>query len=163
MRWGIFWLLVVVGLFGEKVSGQEDPGRAQIGELTAFVYFATNGDPAEAGENAEQVSGLMEERLRAVPNLRFSHYRTMGADTKPVFRSYENWAEPLDPSDEVLLRFETSSQPRAGEFSVDLELWLARKKILKTDLKFEPDRPLFVLGPEWRGGRLIVAVTLAPD
>ena len=23
------------------------------------------------------------------------------------------------------------------------------------------DRPLFVLGPEWRGGRLIVAVSLA--
>ncbi len=157
-----FFVCLAILLCG-LVYGQEDPGRAQIGELTATVYFATDGDPSEAGENAKAVSDLIQKRLRAAPNMEFAHYRTMGADTKPVFRSYENWAEPLKPSDEILLRFETSSQPRAGEFSVDLELWLARKKIMKTDLKFEADRPLFVLGPEWRGGRLIVAVSLAPD
>jgi hypothetical protein len=45
---------------------------------------------------------------------------------------------------------------------LDVELWLSRKKILKTDAAMEPDKPLLVLGPEWRGGRLIIAVELAP-
>jgi hypothetical protein len=46
---------------------------------------------------------------------------------------------------------------------LDLELWLSRKKILKMDARLEGNRPLFVLGPEWRGGRLIIGVALAPQ
>jgi hypothetical protein len=45
---------------------------------------------------------------------------------------------------------------------LDLELWLSRKKIIKADARLEADRPLYLLGPEWRGGRLIIAVALAP-
>jgi hypothetical protein len=45
---------------------------------------------------------------------------------------------------------------------LDVELWLSRKKILKTDAAMEPDKPMLVLGPEWRGGRLIISVELAP-
>jgi hypothetical protein len=44
---------------------------------------------------------------------------------------------------------------------LDLEFWLSRKKVLKTDLVLEGDRPLYVLGPIWRSGRLIIAVSLA--
>lgn len=142
---------------------QDDPGRGRIGEVEVTVYFATDGDPGAAGKKAQEVSEATKLRLQREERLRFSHYRAMGADTQPVFRSYENWAQPLKPSDEILVRFDTSSQPREGYFSVDLELWLARKKILKTDVGFQPGRPLFVLGPEWRGGRLIVAVSLARD
>jgi hypothetical protein len=46
--------------------------------------------------------------------------------------------------------------------TLDVELWLSRKKILKTDARLEGKRPLYILGPEWRGGRLIIAVALAP-
>jgi hypothetical protein len=46
---------------------------------------------------------------------------------------------------------------------LDLELWLSRKKILKTDALVTHEHPIFILGPGWRGGRLIVMVGLAPD
>ncbi len=165
-RLQLFPLLCVALFLAPMVrvaSAQEDPGRGRIGEMVVTVYFATNEDPEAAGEKAQEVSEATKQRLQGEERLKFDHYRAMGADTQPVFRSYENWAQPLKPSDEILVRFDTSSQPSDGSFSVDLELWLARKKILKTDVSFQPGRPLFVLGPEWRGGRLIVAVSLAPD
>lgn len=148
-------------LMGSGASAVEDTGRTKMGNLAVTVYFATNGDPTAAGTRAEEISKDIRERLQDEDSLKFTHYRTLGADTQPIFRSYENWAQPLKPSDEILIRFETRTQPARDSVTLDLELWLARKKILKTDAILQPARPLYVLGPEWRGGRLIIAVALA--
>ncbi len=130
--------------------------------VTAVVYYATDGDPAAAGPRARAVSQEVADRLGRVEKLRFSQYLELGRDTKPLFRSYENWAQPLTPSDEILIRFEAQSKLSKELMRLDLELWLSRKKILKTDAAMEPGKSLLVLGPEWRGGRLIVSLGLAP-
>lgn len=156
-------LLVIVFLsfFVGKALGQDDPGRTKIGKLEVTVYFATDSDPEAAGERAIEVPQETIERLQCEEHLKFAHYRALGADIQSIFRSYENWAQPLKPSDEILVRFENRNQPKANEISLDLELWLARKKILKTDAVLRQGVPLYVLGPEWRGGRLIIATALA--
>ncbi len=146
---------------GGQAAAVEDAGRAKVGKLEVTVYFATNGDPAAAGDRAEEIAVEIRDRLQSEEKLKFDHYRALGAETQPIFRSYENWAQPLKPSDEILVRFETRTQPAKDSVSLDLELWLARKKILKTDAALRPGHPLYVLGPEWRGGRLIIAVALA--
>lgn len=153
--------MVLLAFSAGKSLGQDDPGRTKIGQLEVTVYFATDGDPAAAGERAAEISEETIARLQSEEQLKFSHYRALGADTQAIFRSYENWAQPLKPSDEILVRFENRNQPTDDEISLDLELWLARKKILKTDAVLSPGVPLFVLGPEWRGGRLIIATALA--
>lgn len=144
-----------------QAFGVEDAGRTKVGRVSVMVYHATNGDPMAAGSKALSVSDEVADRLRLDERLRFTHYRLLGCDTQPLLRSYESWAEPLKPSDEVLVRFEAQGQPTKNTAVLDLELWLARKKIIKTDARLEGDRPLFMLGPEWRGGRLIIAVALA--
>ena len=141
---------------------QDDPGKTPIGSVRVAVYFGTDGDPAAAGGKSKPVGEKVVARLQGEARLRFKSYRLLGQDTQPLLRSYENWAQPLRPSDEVLVRFEARSKPTKKFTPLDLELWLSRKKILKTDARLEGDRPLFVLGPEWRGGRLIIAVALAP-
>jgi hypothetical protein len=141
----------------------EDPGKTEIGKIRVTVYHATDGDPQAAGGKAQPVSKETAERLRREERLRFKHYRLLGSDTQPLLRSYESWAEPLKPSGEVMVRFEAQGQPAGQSAMLDLELWLARKKIIKTDARLQGDRPLFMLGPEWRGGRLIIAVALAPE
>jgi hypothetical protein len=154
--------LAALALFlGGRVLAAEDAGRSKVGNLEVTVFFATNGDPAAAGERAREIAEETLRRLRKEEKLKFTHYRALGADTQPIFRSYENWAQPLKPSDEILVRFEARTQPSKESVTLDLELWLSRKKILKTDASLQPGRPLFVLGPEWRGGRLIIAVALA--
>jgi hypothetical protein len=145
---------------GRSVA-QEDPGRAKVGVLEVTVYYATNGDPSAAGERAQEISADTRERMEKVEHLKFSHYRALGAESQAIFRTYENWAQPLKPSDEILVRFEPRSQPTADAVRLDLELWLSRKKILKTDVSLKEGDPLYVLGPQWRGGRLIIAVALA--
>ena len=142
---------------------QVDPGRTNIGRVSVTVYHATDGDPTVAGSKAAAVGAETAERLRGEKRLRFKSYRTLGQDVQPLLRSYESWAQPLKPSDEVLVRFEARSAPTKEVTGLDLELWLSRKKVLKMDARLEGKRPLFVLGPQWRGGRLIIAVALAPE
>ena len=156
----------LIGLFLMAGCGlsaaQTDPGKDVIGMVTVTVYHATNGDAGAAGQRAKAASAEIVKRLSGEQKLKFAHYRELGKDTKPLFRSYENWAQPLPPSDEILLRFEAQSQLSKEQRRLDIELWLSRKKILKTDAAMEPGKPLLVLGPEWRGGRLIIAAELAP-
>ena len=141
----------------------EDAGKEKLGLVRVTVYHATNGDPKAAGEKALPVAADVVERLKREERLRFKHYRMLGRDTQPLLRSYESWAEPLKPSDEVMVRFEAQGMPCKKSAVLDLELWLGRKKIVKTDTRLEGDKPLFMLGPEWRGGRLIIAVALASE
>ncbi len=147
----------------DRARSQTDPGKAVMGKVEITVYHATDGDPAAAGTKAAEVSKETEVRLRGEEKLSFKSYRVLGREVQPLFRSYENWAQPLRPSDEVLVRFEARSKPGKGAARLDLglELWISRVKILKTDVRLEGNRPLFILGPEWRGGRLIVGVALA--
>lgn len=142
---------------------QEDPGKQKVGKVMVSVYFATNQNPDSAGKAAKKIDSTLEARLQKEPQLKFKHYRLLGTDTKPLFRSYENWAEPLKPSDAVMVRFEAQALPTKEQATLDLELWLARKKTIKTDARLEGNKPLYVLGPDWRGGKLIIAVALANE
>ena len=158
------WMIagVAAAVAGMAVAADEDPGKTKIGKVCVTVYHATDGEP-KVSEGKSGVSKETADRLRKEKRLRFKSYRLLGQDTEPLWRSYENWAQPLKPSDEVLVRFEAKGRPTKKAVSLDLELWLSRKKIVKTDATLEGDRPLYVLGPEWRDGRLIIAVTLAPE
>lgn len=158
------WIVAPLAiLFAGAVGAQEDPGKTKIGKVSVTVYHATNGDPKASGDKAESVSKETANRLSREQRLRFKSYKLLGQDTQPLLRSYESWAQPLKPSDEVMVRFEAQGRPTKKTAILDLELWLGRKKTVKTDARLEGNRPLFVLGPEWRGGRLIIAVALASD
>jgi hypothetical protein len=160
------WIRSGVGLataliFSHLTHAQDDPGKSNMGRVRVMVYYATNGDPKVAGVKTAAIGKKTEKRFRDEERLSFKSYRMLGQDAQPLLRSYESWAQPLKPSEEVLVRFEARSRPTREATGLDLELWLSRKKVLKTYAKLEGNRPLFVLGPEWRGGRLIIAIALA--
>lgn len=154
---------LMLGLFlAVQGFGQEmDPGKETVGTIVVRVIHATDGESAAAGDQAKAVSKAVSERLQSEARLKFAHYREIGQDTKPLYRSYENWAQPLGSSDEILVRFEAQSRPSKSAARLGLEFWVSRKKILKTDAEVSAERPLYVLGPAWRGGRLIISVALA--
>lgn len=144
-------------------GASEDSGKAKIAEVRVSVYHATNTNPKSGGAKATPVSKDLAARFSREERLRFKHYRLLGNDTQPLLRSYESWAEPLKPSDEVMVRFEAQGRPTKQSAVLDLELWIARKKIVKTDARIEGDKPLLMLGPEWRGGRLIIEVAFVTN
>ncbi|MGB6223398.1 hypothetical protein [Haloferula sp.] len=155
-------MILLLGLLMSLNGLAADPGRDEIAKVRVLVYHGTDGDPEVAGEKAEPVSEETAKWLAAKESLKFEHYRLLGSDSKPLFRSYENWAQPIGGSDEILCRFEVQSRLSKDSVRIDLELWLSRKKILKSGVVLKIGKPVVVLGPEWRGGRMIVSVELAP-
>lgn len=141
---------------------QADRGRDILGNVTVTVLHASNGVEPDGVKQFKEADAETKERLIKEPRLKFDHYRKLGADTQPLYRSYENWAQPLPPSDEILLRFEAQARPSKELTRLDMELWLSRKKILKTGAALTANTPMFILGPEWRGGRMILIISLVP-
>lgn len=153
---------LLVALSGWSMAA-DDAGRDVVGRAKVEVFFATDGDSGAAGERATEAPSEVVRSFTAQESLKFAHYRRLGGEVKPIYRSYENWAQPIAGSDEILCRFEVEQRLPDKGLRLDLELWLSRKKILKSGVVLSHDKPVYVLGPEWRGGRLIIAVELVPS
>lgn len=146
-------------MLGMPVAAQ-DAGKDSVGKLKVSLYFATNGDPETAGKKAKKVDEALVKQFSGAKALKFKHYRLLGDDTQPILRSYENWIAPMKPSEEILLSFEPRGKVESDGLSLDLEFWQSRKKIMKSGPHLQVGKPLYILGPSWRGGKLLVAVEL---
>ena len=141
----------------------EDSGKEKVGSLCATLYIGTDEDVVKLGKKVSMLDSAPEKRLRSIEKMRFKHYRKLGSDIQPVFRSYENWLAPLKPSEEILLSYESRGRSNDDGMRLDLELWQHKRKVMKTDPVLQKGRPLFSLGPKWRGGTLIIAVELVEN
>ncbi len=147
-------------LLGISLASAGDRGKEEVGQMKATLYIGIDTDPSKLGAKAVEVDKAMLKRFRNVEKLRFKHYRKLGSDKQPVFRSYENWLTPLKPSEEILLSFESRGRSNDGGLRLDLEFWQHRRKVMKSDPVLHVGHPLLILGPKWRGGHLIIAVEL---
>lgn len=141
----------------------KDTGKEKVGRLKATLYIGTDESAAKLGEKANKAAAVDDataKRFRSIQKMNFKHYRLLGADTQSVFRSYENWVSPLKPSEEILLSFESRGWAEDGGLRLDLEFWQQHRKVMKSDPVLYLGKPLFILGPKWRGGTLIIAVEL---
>jgi len=146
-----------------SLAHAKDLGKETIGKIRATLYLATNTDPQTLGKNAknwQRVDPTTTQRFQHIPTMRFEHYRKLGEDTQPVFRSYENWLTPLKPSETILLSFESRGFNQQKALILDLELWQNHRKIMKSAPRIKKGIPLLILGPKWRKGTLIIAVEL---
>ena len=152
-----WWLL---GLLACADQPEEDPGRAPIGSLQTILIYATDDDPSSAGAAAKELDAGTVSELKKTPKLGFDHYRMVGSDTQDILRGYENWATPIRPAKDILVRFEPRQRPAADKIQLDLEYWQGRRKIMATDPTLTVKKPLYISGPKWRKGRLILQVTV---
>lgn len=134
-----------------------DRGRESMGVVTVRLIHASDSSPSKVGPALDET---LIQRLRKDTQLQFQHYRHLGQDQQTLYRSYENWLQPIKDSKDILLRFEALGTPSANLSRLDIELWLNQKKTLKTNTTLTHARPLFILGPAWRDGRLILMITL---
>jgi hypothetical protein len=128
-----------------------DSGTDEIGKLKVSLFLGSNDSEVDAGPNATSVAESVASHLRVSESTNFSHYHALGTDLVSIYRTYENWARPLKPvgkADGKLIK-------------LDLELWQAKQKIMKSPrTALTVDKPLLIKGPQWRGGFLIISVTL---
>jgi hypothetical protein len=159
MRWMGLVLLLIGGSTG-LCQAQDDPGMEPVGRVGVTLVFGTNGDPAAAGDRAKPLAADVVARLQKSKELNFKSYRSLGQDVQPALRAHDNWALPMRPSEEVRVRFDVQGLLTGGGLRLDLELWLQQKKVLKTSPTLEAGRPLYIRGPAWRGGQMILIIEL---
>lgn len=148
-------LLFLAGsLFGQ------DPGMQSIGTLSVKLIFASNEEPTAGGTFKKEVSAAEAKALHAITKLDFKEYRLMGVDTPDILRGYENWATPLRPSKEILVSFQPIKRPEDNKIQMVLEYWQSKRKVFSVNPTLTKGKPLYLLGPEWRKGRLVLAVTI---
>ncbi|MEO1856648.1 MAG: hypothetical protein ABGY95_04690 [Rubritalea sp.] len=153
-------IICVLSILLSTLGPAADLGKEVIGRMQVQVIFATNGEPSIAAKGLKKPSTEVEKKLKTLRKTSFKHYRVLGMDRQPVFRSYENWLTPLKPSEELLLSFEPRGKAQSSKMMLDLELWQSRKKIMKAGPTLEKGKPLYIFGPKWRGGRLLLAIEL---
>ncbi|BDS07514.1 hypothetical protein NT6N_25540 [Oceaniferula spumae] len=158
-----FLLPLLLVMSPAVLSAQEtkkDSGKEKIGQIRATIYYGTNDAVPELGNNAKPLPDSQVKRLQAIETTKFKNYRMLGQDAQSVLRSYENWVSPLKPSEEIMLSFESRGRSDNGGLRLDLELWQHKRKVMKSDPVLFKGRPLLILGPKWRGGRLIISIEL---
>lgn len=131
-----------------------------IGSMSVQLFFATNGDPKLAGKLAKEVPASEIKNLKAIKELRFEDYRLLGSDKPDILKGYESWATPLRPSKEILVSFQPIKRSGNDKMQMVLEYWQSKRKIFSTNPELVKGKTLYLLGPEWRKGRLILAVKI---
>ncbi len=142
------------------LANGQDRGKEEVAQVRVVMLFGSNRDLQEVVPEAKEASKEHARRVGQLKNLKFSNYASLGEDTKPVWRSYTNWAAPMAGHDEILLSFEPSDEASSSGLSLDLELWQEKRKVMKVTQRLQSKKWLYIAGPEWRGGRLILAVEL---
>jgi hypothetical protein len=137
-----------------------DTGSDSVGELKVSLIYGTDGDVAHAGKGLKNPSKIQLKALAKLKAIKFTNYRLLGEDKQSILRSYENWANPMKNTKEILLSFQPRGKPVDDHLKMDLELWLSQKKIMKSGATLKKGKPLFIQGPAWRGGKIILAVEL---
>ena len=131
-----------------------------IGSMSVQLMYATDGDPEVAGDLAKEVSSENVKKLQAIEKLKFKHYKLMGTDKPDILKGYESWATPLRPSKEILISFQPIKRTGDDKMQMVLEYWQSKRKVFTTDPVLTTGKILYLLGPEWRKGGLILAVKI---
>lgn len=137
-----------------------DPGKEQIGSLSVELIYATDGGLEQIEPHGKVLSKGDEKKIREIKKLSFKEYRSMGTEIPKVLRSYETWATPLRPSKEMLISFEPLSRKGNDKLQLVLEYWQSKRKLFSTNPTLVKGKPLYLLGPKWRDGRVILKLKL---
>jgi len=159
MKGGGVIMVLAAGLAAGPVSGSEDPDKEEIGIIRTEVIFGTPSSGAALG--LETLTEADQERLRQSRNIPdYDYYLRLGRDEGTVFRGYQNWTSPLAKSEAIMVAFQPQGRIGTSKLRLDLEFWQNKKLVLRTDPVLEEGRRVFILGPKWRDGRLIIMVEL---
>lgn len=156
----VYTLIGGMSILSAQTNENPDSGRDSVGKLKVSLIFGTNGDVTLAGKDLKQPSSAQLSALESLKSIKFSHYRLLGEDLQPILRSYENWSNPMKDSKEILLSFQPRGKPVEDHLKMDLEFWQSHEKIMKSGPTLKKGKPLFIQGPAWRGGYIIIAVEL---
>ncbi len=133
-------------------SAQQGPDAKQDGQIWGALFFGTDSEVEEVTEgNAKAVT----ERLRKAFDEK--HFQLLGEHTQAIFSEYESW---VVPSKDIFLKIDSKGPAKDGKgINLHLQVWREKNVLVKTDVVLRKD-PIFIRGPKWGDGYLILAIEL---
>ena len=150
-RWiAVLAAVVLVPMVGH---GEEDGAPTEAKVWGALIYAG------EGEVKGVEKPSLSFEALKGRPAKVFKteKFTVIAQHQQKIFKEYESW---VVPSKELYLKIDSRGPVEGGGTKLDLQVWQDDKVLAKTDAVLKENRPLFVGGPKWRGGRLIFVVML---
>lgn len=141
----------------------QDPGLEKIGKVRTELIYATNGDITALGAGAKELEDKAEvARLKKAKKIgKFEKFVKLGSVEQPVLKGYKSWAAPIKNSEAILLTFQPQAKVVADrKLRLDIEYWQKKKMAWRWDRVFEVGKKIYLMGPKWREGNLIITVEL---
>lgn len=152
--------LVING--GSPMAMAEAANPPSIPTLTALLFYATDGDGADApdriADDTNEVARFLPVLRKASPAKRFFLVGKHSAEAQSRFSIW------LKPSPQFPLQLENTGTTADGGLSLYWILWQKERlptkdrELVKSTTVLTSQTPLVIVGPKWRSGRLIFLV-----
>ena len=154
-------LPALVTLFA-AVAQAQDPGKEVIGKVRTELLFGTNGSLASLGSGVTGLSPAEKTRLRKVDKLgSMENFVKLGSVEQDILKGYKSWAQPIRNSEALMVTFQAQAAIKESRrLRLDVEYWQKSKMALRWDRVFEVGKRVYLVGPKWRDGNLIITVEL---
>jgi hypothetical protein len=122
------------------------------GRVWGALFFATP-EKIEAPQGADAAKTL-SQLGKAFPEKSF---QLLGEHTQEIFSEYESW---VVPSKDLFLKIDSKGPTENNDgVNLHLQLWQEKNVLLKTDVILRKE-PIFIAGPRWGKGQLIMVIEL---
>src|SRR5215210_7995056 len=146
MRKTAFFILVFACA---AMLGNAGTLRAVDDTVWSALVLATNEDqPKEAPEERER----LEPKLRKV--FGYNQLQLIGQHAERMDDPSERW---LVPSKTFCLRVTSKTADKAG-YKLQMELYQEDRRLTEFEAKLSPQSAIFIRGPQYAGGQLIIVV-----
>jgi hypothetical protein len=125
----------------------------QLDRIWSAVVLASN--PAKAEPAPPQLRPFAAKLKRIFG---YSQFEIIGDASQKIDEQTENW---LVPSQTFWLGVKTrraTSREAQGGYLVNLQLFQDKRPLLETEAKLAPGSPLFIRGPQYGEGQIIIVL-----
>lgn len=148
-------IAVLVSLVSPMIAAATDKLEADA-KVWSGLYYAGPEDETK-GVVPEGRAAQLVERMKAEEKLQFPTYRLIGAVSEDVLKEYESW---VLPSEVFFIKLDSLGRDQEGALNATLNIWQQKNVLLKASMKLRKGRPMFVRGPKWGEGYIVIALLL---
>ncbi len=135
-----------------------DQGKHITGIIKGTLIFA--GPTTKDVDNIVLLDGKLRSIVVSESKFKAEELYKIGTDKQDVYKAYQSWLKPLEGSDKFMINCEPKARLKNGQKMV-VNFWVDNKKVFSTDtILIKYKTPLIIMGPSWRGGKILMAVEL---
>lgn len=163
-------LLLLAVLIGGAVayaaSGSADKRAGQTGGVQAAQPANMIWGALVLASNAASPNPPPPELQACAPRLKrvfgYNQYEIIGSASNELGERAESWLVPTKSFWLALKARRATSKETRGGYLLNLQLFQEKRPLLETDVKLAPGSPLFIRGPEYGDGQLIIVLQVQP-